>query len=475
MTSLSEAETSDNEQRKLLKGITNFDRWMSYTDALPTPDNMLRWCWIFTVAASLERRVWLGPEHEQLFPNMYVVLVSRPGIGKSFGLRYLSNLLKRWNRGDNAALIDALFSDVAHKTTAQVCSAEDKNTAEQNQPKSKEKEAEVVKPYLFKYTADATSYQALVVAFGKAVGRINFVKKDKEGNPGIGLYIHCSLTSILPELGSLLVKKSNDTVTFLLGVYDCPVDFDYETITRGRDRIRKGCLNLIAGTNPSYMQDMLDDKLVNEAFVSRVFYVFANKNRKPVTRIPELTDLQKQHRTDLENHILKLSTVHGQLTISESTWAFIHTLWCDMEAHPEKRASNSPKLDPYYSRWVIHMEKVAMAFHFSEWDGVSMEISLETIMKAIEFLRREEKSMHLALVLESNDIGANIVKKILDKLRDGEMHYVDIGMMIYETLGIVNAVELNKALDFLLETGQLINETRPDKDTGSAITWWRCK
>jgi hypothetical protein len=455
--------------------MTNWEKWMKYTDALPTPDNMIQWSWLYTVASALERRVWLGPEHEQLFPNMYVVFVSKPGIGKSFVIRYISSMLRRWYRGDNKELFDLIFKDNKHKVVADVTQEQDKAQATENMPKSKEKEAEISKPYLIKMTPDASTYEALVIAFGKAVGRINYVKKDKDGNPGIGLYIHCSLCCILPEFGSLLRKRANDTVTFLLAVYDCPLDYDYETVTRGRDRIRKGCLNLLAATNPSFMQETLDEKLVNEAFVSRIFYIFASKNRKAVSRIPELTDEQKQYREDLENHILRLTTIYGQLTMEESTWQYIHEWWCRMEEHPELRSSNSPKLDPYYSRKIIHMQKVAIAMHFSEWDGTSMVISLETIKKAIKFLDVEEKSMHLALVLESKDKGALMVRKILDFLREGELNYVDLYMKVYQSLGLLDKKVFEDALEFLRETHEIVNRVEQDKDTGEQITVWRLK
>lgn len=450
--------------------LTNFEKWIAYTDALPTPDNMIQWAWLFTVSSALERRVWLGPEHEQLFPNMYVCFVSKPGIGKSFVIRYVSNMLRKWCRGDNAAMINSQFTLPAHKAVAELASEQDKQTAEANQTKSKESQAEITKPYLIKMTADATTYEALVIAFGKAVGRINYVKKDKDGNPGIGLYIHCSLCSILPEFGSLLRKRANDTVTFLLGVYDCPIDYDYETVTRGRDRIRKGCLNLLAATNPSFMQETLDEKLVNEAFVSRIFYIYASKNRKPVSRIPELTLEQKEYRENLENHILKLTTIYGQVTMSEETWEYIHNWWVELESRPDKRSSSSPKLDPYYSRKIIHMQKVAMALHFSE--SCEMIISIETIKRAIKFLDKEEKSMHLALVMEANDIGAKMVKKILDFLKEGEQTYVSLYMKLYQTIAVVDKKKLEEALDFLVETKQIRSEQREDKDTGQGIIWW---
>ena len=113
-----------------------------------------------------------------------------------------------------------------------------------------------------------------------------------------------------------------------------------------------------------------------------------------------------------------------------------------------------------------------MAMHFSEYDG-SMTISLDTIKKAIAFIDLEVKSMHLALITESNDIGAKMVKKILELLRDGEMSYVDLYMKLYTTLAIVDKKKLEEALDFLMETKQIVSDQRSDKDTGANVVFWR--
>ena len=103
-----------------------------------------------------------------------------------------------------------------------------------------------------------------------------------------------------------------------------------------------------------------------------------------------------------------------------------------------------------------------------------MVISLETIKKAIDFLHIEEKSMHLALMMESHDIGAKIAKKIIKLLEDeGEINYVDLFMKIYNTLAIVDKKKFDEAIDFLQETKQIVSEARPDKDTQESIAWWR--
>lgn len=452
--------------------MTNFDKWMSYTDRLPTPDNMIRWAWLYTVSAALQRRVWIGPEDKPLYPAMYIVFVSKPGIGKTLVIDDVEHFLRKWFFGENQKLIDSYFKEQKHKLTVSVLSDDEKDKATKHETQSQDKSSEVSKPYLFPIASDASTYEALVLAFGRCHRRIEYVKYDSEGNEGVGRYGHSSLAFILKEFGSLLRKRANDTVTFLLGLYDCPDDYDYETITRGRDRIKKACLNILAATNPSFMQECLDEKLVNEAFVSRIFFIFNSKNRKVVSRIAGLTPEQKQHGIDLENYILKLSTLYGNAWFEESTWEFIHNWWVEQETKPEVRASNSPKLDPFRSRMVLHLQKVAMALHFSE--STEMLVSLETVKRAIEMINNEMKYMHLALLLESDDPTAKIVKKVTDSLRDTtRMNEVEIYMIVYQALGMVDKKKVEEALEFLSTTKQIKCDVEKDEATGDDVTWWR--
>jgi len=62
------------------------------------PNKFYLWSAISTVAAALERKAWLPWGHFTEFPNMYVFLVSRPGIGKSSAIRPAVNLLRSVNQ-----------------------------------------------------------------------------------------------------------------------------------------------------------------------------------------------------------------------------------------------------------------------------------------------------------------------------------------------------------------------------------------
>lgn len=73
--------------------MTNHERWMAYTSGLASPENYIQWGIIYVIAAALQRRVWCPPEHRRVYPNIYVTLVGKPGIGKGQVIRPVAELL----------------------------------------------------------------------------------------------------------------------------------------------------------------------------------------------------------------------------------------------------------------------------------------------------------------------------------------------------------------------------------------------
>jgi hypothetical protein len=258
------------------------------------------------------------------------------------------------------------------------------------------------------YAPDATTYEKLVEDFAKSGRRINCYYPDNFTGPKPAIYFHCSMYFTLPELASLLRKRTDDTVNFLLGLYDCPLDYEYKTKTKESDRVRRGCLNLFAGTTPEFMESVFDANLINQGFSSRVFFIYANKNRKNVFSPPPLTPIQLQYKIDLLQHVRKLTCLYGKAYTSKETEEWLQKWWNDHEENRAGRSNSSPKLDPYYARKNIHIQKVAMAEHFGE--STELFIPQFRFEQAADILAKEEKNMHIALTFE----GVNPLGKLTD-------------------------------------------------------------
>ena len=243
--------------------MTNYERWLSLTSGLSSPQNYIDWSFRYLIGASLQRRVWVGPSHQQCFPDMYVILVGRPGIGKGLAIREVSSALSYWKLKDAIKYNSKL--DEVQKLTADSVLQSDIENAQSNELQASNKKNAIVDPLLIPLAADATTYEALVSAVASSYRRINYIAFDEKIQQNVlKIYGHSSLCFSLQELSSLLRARTNDTVNYLLGLYDCPEDYTYDTKTKGKDRVRRGCLNLLAGTTPSFMRSIFDSKLVDE-------------------------------------------------------------------------------------------------------------------------------------------------------------------------------------------------------------------
>ena len=396
--------------------MTNYDKWRSYTDGLISPDNYIDFGWYYLISASLQRRVWVGPTHAPLFPNIYVILVGEPGLGKGIVIKPVSEILKfhkLQDPGVNPKYAAALSG--IEKKQIEIVAKDDYEKAleiENGFEKGKDnRNKSYEKPLLFPVAADATTYEALIKSMAKSLRRINYMEKNGDDQEVMKIYSHSSLAFCLEEISSLFRKHTEDTVHFLIQAYDAG-DYTYDTKTQGKDRVRRCCLNFFGGTTPGFMQSTFNDQLLTEGFSSRTFFIFATTNRKTAVFIPDLTAEQRQHRQDIIDHVEKLSHLYGKCYISPADMQWLEDWW--KEAY-KNRPNINPKLNPYYARKQIHVLKLATAIHFGE--STEMILTRNDFRSAIDTLAAEEVNMHLALGVDNKNPLSIPAKKILAWLK----------------------------------------------------------
>lgn len=450
--------------------MTNFEKWQKYTDGLASPQNYLDWGFLYMIAASLQRRVWCPPDWRRCYPNMYITIVGKPGIGKGQVIRSVSEILSFHKQEDVRPSNKAATPD--EQKIVDTMLAMDERAAKDAEAAGKSKDQPSEKALLIPMAADAVTYEALVQSMARCIRRINYHEYDEKAQREVmKVYSHSSLCFCLEEIASLFRKNTESLVNFLIQAYDCGENYEYVTKTQGKDRIRRLCLNFFGGTNPDFMQDTFDDKLLSQGYSSRTFYIYAARNRKSVFFLPELTAEQKAYKQDLIDHVKKLASLHGQVILDKETVDFLENWHRDLEENPHKRSSKSQKLDAYYARINIHVMKVAMALHFGE--STDMRIPLETFKRAIAFLMKEEKTMHLALVLEGKNPLANTSREILTYLMTtGEKTFVDL---LTEFWGKTDKKGLDEILTFLEDTNQVESFSATDDVTGETIRSFRVR
>lgn len=444
--------------------MTNKQKWDEYTSGLSSPQNMVDWGFRYLIAASLQRRVWCPPEHRKCFPNMYPVLVGKPGIGKGNVIRSVYDILGHHKLDETAVAGTPTAEEKA--TMAAIIEADIKAATEStNQTTSNEK------PALIPTAADAVTYEALVKSMASAYRRINYSEySEKHGRHIMKIYGHSSLAFCLEEMASLFRKNTESMVNFLIQAYDCGDKYEYRTKTSGIDRVLRLCLNFLAGTTPDFMQEVFDDRLLSQGFSSRAFFIYASKNRKSQFFIPGLTPAQEKYREELRTHVKELTRLYGQVDVENSTIRWLEDWWEKYENNPTLRASPSSKLEAYYSRKNIHVMKVAMALHFGE--SLEMRMDKKVFENAMEVLHQEEKTMHLALAFTGVNPLSRLSQRVLDLLRGCPRTYSDL---LIECYSLGTRKELDEVLEYLAMTDQIRNEKEVDQDTNVEIVYWKLK
>jgi hypothetical protein len=201
-------------------------------------------------------------------------------------------------------------------------------------------------------------------------------------------------------MSSLFKKQTEDLARFFLKAWDCG-DYTYDTRKNVRDQIRNMCLNFLAGATPSFMQDVIDDKILDEGFSARTIFMFADKNRFNLATVPELDQEQKIAAKELLAHIKELITINGCCHFASEVDSFFDEWWPQFCDGKIPLVNSSSKLRHYYSRYLMHIKKVAMAMHFGETTNINQPISLSTVKSAMAWLADIEPQMHLALIEKS--------------------------------------------------------------------------
>lgn len=458
----------DNQPTPIdLSHMTNWDKWQLINVNSPAPDSFINFGFYYMIAAALQRRVWLGSENKPLFPNIYVMLVGRAGIGKGIVIKPVSKILKHHRK----SAIRQQEEQQANREKTELEKAVDElqGSILDTTIKAKKREADDM---LIPIAPDATTYEALCASLAGAFRAINYVKPDGKK----GVYGHSSLAFTSEEAGALFRKKTEDVVNLLLQAYDCG-DYSKETKTQGNDYIKRCCLNFLAGTTPDFMQQIFNDDLINQGFSSRTFFIFAINNRKYVWQTGEETEEQKQCEKDLIAHVLSLSKLYGQMSFSPEADAYLKQWWereqVDNLVSWRKNASN--KLDAYYARKDNHMKKMCMIIHCSELKvdhtnlaATDMVIKLDTVLRTKLVLEEAEANMHYALQLSSNNPLAPVTRKVikhLEGLKQSGADLVDLLREFWDDLP-TGEMDLRTILTYLIGVGTVVEDV---EDQGKKI------
>jgi len=304
----------------------NFDNWLTafceYADDGFLPPQFNLWAGLSVIAGALERRVWLPwSDTYSFFPNIYVLLVSMPGDGKSVALGKATGLLQEVNR----------------------------RTSTLNMIPSQVTEAKFIELMGHGRT------------FTERRGDREIIHRQNAG------YYWAS------EASNSLKNIFGDFIACLTDFYDCPPTWERATKKDGKKiQLTNVCMNLIAGSTFDYLGKLVNDENIMGGFASRLIYVVSkNKEVKAqafqLGQTPEMQAERKVYREALIADLTEISKLVGVMTAAPEFARAWETWYPIFET--KRRAMESEKTQSILARANTNILKVAMLLSAAESDS----------------------------------------------------------------------------------------------------------
>lgn len=269
---------------------------MEYTEGIPSPAIFRLWSGISTLAGALERRCWISTSRSVLYPNLFVLLVAPPAVGKSQAIYNVSELWLHTKK--------------------------------------------------FKIAPDNVTKASLIDALDAADG--------KRVIP-TGLLEYHSLLVSSSEFGVLVPAHDLEFLSVLNHIYDNP-----RTYRENRRSLNKNIeivnpqLNIIAGTQPGFLASLLPEEAWSMGFTSRIIMVYA-----AVPIVVSLFDKQEERGGQfkrLADGLKDFSDLMGEAVWDEDAKVELER-WMRGGCEPVPQHS---KLQHYTGRRILHCLKLSL-------------------------------------------------------------------------------------------------------------------
>lgn len=385
--------------RKSKREVSNWlDSFVSYAIHSETPVRPLWWSGVVAIAGALQRNVYIDQGRFKLYPNFYTILVSAPGLmQKSTTINYAVDLLRQ---------VEGI------KFSPRKCTWE---------------------------------------AFIQVMSESHKDDSDGEFNLDQKIYRAAPITVIASELSVFLNLEDLGMVSALVDLWDCPDVFDKVTKFSGCEFIERPCVNLIAGTTPSWIRQSFDRWSKEGGLVARCIFIYEDKKRKPLAfprkHMPkDLPKLQEKLITDL-TYINRLSGIYTFTPEAEEYEEIRY------ERHYYQIVNGDPNAAfGFKDRKQAHIFKLAMIIAAAKRD--QLIITLEDLLEAEQKINEVEGDLgHVFSVLDDRPEirPLNEIKELFK--RTGSIRQ---DKLIAKLSGKYTSQEIKLALDTLSASGQLL-------------------
>lgn len=308
------------------------DEFMAYTEDLSSPPLFRKWAAIATIAGALERKVWVRTMGSNVYPNMYIVLVAPPGVGKT---------------------------EVTWRVRAMWEQLDDHHVASSSVTKA-----------------------SLIDELAAATRRV-IIAKPVPGESPVDSFN--SLQLCVNELGVLIPAYENEFMNTLTDLWDGKGYSERRRTNKIEHNIKKPQLNFLAACTPSYLMHVLPEGAWDQGFLSRTMLIYSG-DRQLRSLFAE-TRFDEDNWVELNQRLESIGCLYGELRWTEMSAKLID------EFHLRDGAPkpDHPKLVSYNIRRTVHLLKLCTVASISRSD--SLLIEEQDFIRALDWMIEAEASM----------------------------------------------------------------------------------
>lgn len=340
-------------QRRLDDFITGH---LEYTENTESPRSYHLWASLSTIAAALQRRVWMKWGHTHIYPNQFIILIGPSGNRKGEPVTIARDLMKA---------VD------------------------------------------IKMIAEAITREALAKFMTDSVTDFNYDKRR---------HVQCAITGVFEEVSVFLGEGDAVMLADLTNWYDSRDTWTRRTLSRGPEEILGVCMNILGSTAPDWIPLMIPYSAIGGGFTSRIIFVVEHKKGK-IIEDPEAFTIDAKLRSDLIHDLERISLLIGEFKF-DTPAREKYKRWYRAQKEAVMQGNppiHDPRFSGYVSRRATHVKKIAMACSSSRDD--SMVIQEKDFDRALLMMESVEQHMPSVFTSVGRSLYSEQTDTVLDFIK----------------------------------------------------------
>lgn len=296
---------------------------MEYMQYGTSPQLFCKWAAIAAIAGALERKVWVVTFGEPLYPGMYTILISPPGVGKTF---LTSQVWRLWQG------LQGHYTAQSSLTSASLVD------------ELRQAERHIIRP-------------------GEPVVQFN------------------SLKICANEMQVLIPAYDFDFMGKLTELWDCHPYGERRRKEDNNFQLKAPQVNLLAAATPKYMTSVIPEAAWDQGFLARCILIYSGEQKKRSlfaarTRNPELLH-------NLQNDLGEIASLYGEMHFTDEAQHEMDQWYLNGGAP----VPDHPKLTHYVTRRPSHLLKLCQVSSAERGDDLTITVqdftrALEWLLEA---------------------------------------------------------------------------------------------